>query len=75
MIPSNLEIFLKIFLTTPEKYFTTTTEVRPKFKITQANLVCEFLLLKPNLLKQMEARLLRNFLQINFLAKFVKSYR
>ena len=71
-----MEMFIRLHLTTPEKYFTipTTSTVRPKFKITQANLIAEFILLKPNLLQAMETRLARNFLQLNFLATFVKSY-
>lgn len=76
LIPSNLEMFIRLYLTTPEKYFTipTASSLRPKFKITQANLIVEFILLRPNLLQAMETRLARSFLQLNFLAKFVKSY-
>ena len=77
LIPSNVEIFIRLYLTTPQKYFgiPASSSIRPKFRITQANLICEFVLLKAHLLQSMEARLARSFLQINFLAKFVKSYR
>ena len=76
LLPSNLEIGVRIYLTSYEKYFTTSKPTqRPTFKILDAKLLVEFILLKPNLLKAMETRLARSFLQINFLAKFVKSYR
>ena len=76
LLPSNLEIGVRIYLTSYEKYFTTTNPVhRPTFKILDAKLLVEFILLKPNLLRAMETRLVKSFLQINFLAKFVKSYR
>lgn len=76
LLPSNLEIGVRIYLTSYEKYFTTTNAAhRPTFKILDAKLLVEFILLKPNLLRAMETRLARSFLQINFLAKFVKSYR
>lgn len=75
LLPSNLEIGVRIYLTSYEKYFTTTNAAhRPTFKILDAKLLVEFILLKPNLLRAMETRLARSFLQINFLAKFVKSY-
>ena len=76
LLPSNLEIGIRIYLTTPEKYFTTTTATsKPTFKILDAKLLVEFILLKPVLLQAMESRLAKSFLQIDFLAKFVKSFR
>ena len=75
LLPSNLEIAIRIYLTSPEKYFTTTHANRPTFKILDAKLLVEFILLKPVLLQAMESRLAKSFLQINFLAKFVKSFR
>ena len=76
LLPSNIEIGVRIYLSPYEKYFTTTNSAhRPTFKILDAKLLVEFILLKPNLLKAMESRLAKSFLQINFLAKFVKSYR
>ena len=76
LLPSNLEIGIRIYLTTPEKYFTTTSSSsKPTFKILDAKLLVEFILLKPVLLQAMESRLARSFLQIDFLAKFVKSFR
>ena len=77
LLPSNLEIGIRIYLTSFEKYFTTTTgsSHKPIFKILDAKLLVEFVLLKPILLKAMESRLAKSFLQINFLAKFVKSFR
>ena len=76
LLPSNIEIGLRIYLTSYEKYFTTSSKKphRPTFKIIDAKLLVEFILLKPNLLRAMESRLAKSFLQINFLAKFVKSY-
>ena len=75
LLPSNLEIGIRIYLTSPEKYFTTTTRCKAKFKILEAKLLVEFILLKPVLLQAMESRLAKSFLQINFLAKFVKTFR
>lgn len=76
LLPSNLEIGIRIYLTTPEKYFTTDSNgCKPKFKILDAKLLVEVILLKPVLLQAMENRLARSFLQINFLAKFVKTFR
>ena len=51
LLPSNLEIGIRIYLASPEKYFTTTTKCRPKFKILEAKLLVEFILLKPVLLQ------------------------
>ena len=76
LLPSNLEVGIRIYLTTPEKYFTTEKAAdKPSFKILDAKLLVEFILLKPVLLQAMESRLARSFLQIDFLAKFVKSFR
>ena len=76
LLPSNLEIGIRLYLTSPEKYFTTTNAAnKPTFKILDAKLLVEFILLKPVLLQAMESRLAKSFLQINFLAKFVKSFR
>ena len=76
LLPSNLEIGIRLYLTSFEKYFTTTNPShKPIFKILDAKLLVEFILLKPVLLKAMESRLAKSFLQINFLAKFVKSFR
>ena len=53
LLPNNLDISLKIYLTEPEKYFTcpTNSTVKPKFKITDCKLIVEYVLLKPNLLQ------------------------
>ena len=77
LLPSNLEIGIRIYLTSFEKYFTIpeNSKHKPIFKILDAKLLVEFILLKPVLLKAMESRLAKSFLQINFLAKFVKSFR
>lgn len=66
---------VRIFLTSPEKYFyTETPRCRPVFKIHDARLVMEFLLLKQNLLTNIEKRLQKSALQISFQANFVKTY-
>lgn len=77
LLPSNVEIGIRLFLTTPEKYFTVDPSSRctPTFKVLSAKLIVEYILLKPVLLQAMEARLSKSFLQINFLAKFVKTFR
>ena len=51
LLPSNLEIGIRIYLASPEKYFTTSTRCRAKFKILEAKLLVEFILLKPVLLQ------------------------
>ena len=52
LLPNNLDISLKIYLTEPEKYFTCqNANVKPKFKITDCKLIVEYILLKPNLLQ------------------------
>ena len=51
LLPSNLEIGIRIYLTSPEKYFITDTECKPKFKILDAKLLVEYILLKPVLLQ------------------------
>ena len=52
LLPGNIEIALKIYLTSPERYFTTKTAgLRPKFKILSANLLFELILIKDNLLQ------------------------
>ena len=51
LLPSNLEIGIRIYLASPEKYFTTTTRCKPRFKILEAKLLVEFILLKPVLLQ------------------------
>lgn len=52
LLPNNLDIAIKIYLTDAEKFFTChTTTVKPKFKITEAKLITEYVLLKPNLLQ------------------------
>ena len=68
LILSNLEMQVRIFLTSPEKYFLTETKnIRPIFKIHDAKLVMEYLLLKQNLLTSIEKRLQRSALQVPFL--------
>ena len=52
LLPSNCEISVRIFLSNPEKYFTTATaNCKPTFKILAAKLIVEFILLKPVLLQ------------------------
>ena len=103
LLPGNIEIALKIYLTSPERYFSTKTAApRPRFKILSANLLFELILIKDSLLQvhsslinhiltidttiyiqinrqfqsqAMESRLAKSALQINFLARFVKSFR
>ena len=54
LLPSNLEVGIRIYLTTPEKYFTTEKAAdKPSFKILDAKLLVEFILLKPVLLQAM----------------------
>ena len=48
---------------------------KPKFKITEGKILAELLLLKPNLILAIENRMAKNFLQVDFQSRFVKTFR
>ena len=76
LIPSNLAIGIKIFLTSNERFFITSTAgVKPRYVISDARMYFQVCILKEPVYQKIHAKLNSGSeLQINFLSKFIKVY-